>query len=281
MQLPSESSESSSLLSVVALCLKSPCLKYMFCMRADEPVHQSADFAHEQKENVEPSEEQSSSVQSRQPTAVAALTRQPRRSSNSKSANTKRGKQSTDTARSSVSASDTAPHFTAPHDLSASLACESGAQDPADLASASQVLAPRQAADTSRDASTPVMAQQPKASSDLDKLLGSKRKPSQPQRAVEAQTAAAESPIAALRSQLRQVKLESSPARGVQGFADSHSGCEGQEATAGRQTVALRQVKREPVTKAADTADPNLTSGSGRPEKVSALKGFWETQSGK
>lgn len=250
-------------------------------MCADELVHQSAGVAHEQKENVEPSEEPSSSVQSRQSNAAAALIRQPRRSSNSKSAKTKRGKQSTETHRSSVSAFDTAPHHTVPYDLSASRACESGAQDSAALASASQVLAPRQAADTNRDASTPVKAQQPKASSDLDKLLGSKRKPSQPQRAVEAQTAAAESPIAALRSQLRQVKLESSPARGVQGFADSRSGCEGQEATAGRQTVALRQVKREPVTKDADTADPNLTSGSGRPKKVSTLKGFWETQSDK
>ncbi len=55
---------------------------------------------------------------------------------------------------------------------------------------------------------TPVKAQQAKPADDLDKLLGSRLKSVRPQVELRPSEEAAASPVAALRGQLRRVKLE-------------------------------------------------------------------------
>ncbi len=55
---------------------------------------------------------------------------------------------------------------------------------------------------------TPVKAQQAKPAGDLDKLLGSRLKSVRPQAELRPSEEAAASPVAALRGQLRRVKLE-------------------------------------------------------------------------
>ena len=57
-------------------------------------------------------------------------------------------------------------------------------------------------------AGTPVKAQQAKPADDLDKLLGSRLKSVRPQGELRQREEAAASPVAALRGQLRRVKLE-------------------------------------------------------------------------
>ena len=256
----------------------------------DDPEHQLAESADAQKENVEPSEDTLPSR--RQPLASSDRTRQPRHSSTSKASKTRRGKQSTDSSsnsrtshRDSAAASETTTgiraRVSAAQDSAASATAASDAVTHRNAAqdSAAQSSMPLQASDSSSNILTPVKAQQPKAAADLDKLMGSRRKPVPPHRAVETQRDAADSPVAALRSQLRQVKLESSPARGMQGFSDGGSGSQQpNEATSARQAVALRRVKQEPGTEGAEAADAQMNDGTGKQKKVSALKGFWETQ---
>lgn len=281
-------------------------------MHADEPVHQEADDAHAQKENVEPSDDSSASVMTSQPAANIDRPRTARGSSSNRAAKSRRSKHST--GSSSSTASHRRSDMSDAQDLLVGEAAAAGqgpasqlsgvqhsaVTDSAAQASTTQISrtqrssapassaqssmaqrsGPLQAADTNVQVQTPVKAQQPKASSDLDTLLGSKRKPVQPTKATEADRLAAESPIAGLRSQLRRVKLEGSPGRAVQGFADAAALSEvADEDALGRQAVALRPIKQEPnADKVSGTA---LNSGNGRAKKVSALTGFWETQTGK
>lgn len=249
----------------------------------NDSEHQLAESADAQKENVEPSEDTLPSR--RQPLASSDRTRQPRHSPTSRTSMTCRGKQSTDSSSNSrtshstsAAASGTTTGIRTARVSAASATAASDAVTHRNAAqdSAAQSSMPLQASDSSSNVLTPVKAQHPKAAADLDKLMGSRRKPVPPHRAVEAQRDAADSPVAALRSQLRQVKLESSPARGMQGFSDGGSGSEQpNETISARQAVALRRVKQE---LGAEAADAQVNDGTGKQKKVSALKGFWETQ---
>ena len=71
-----------------------------------------------------------------------------------------------------------------------------------------QFLDTQHAANLQEAAGTPVKAQQAKPADDLDKLLGSRLKSVRPQAELRQSEEAAASPVAALRGQLKRVKLE-------------------------------------------------------------------------
>ncbi len=85
---------------------------------------------------------------------------------------------------------------------------EPATQDSAAPDSVAQAPANQSGVSEQEAAVTPVKAQQAKPADDLDKLLGSRLKSVRPQVELRPSNEAAASPVAALRGQLRRVKLE-------------------------------------------------------------------------
>ncbi|KAL0043109.1 hypothetical protein WJX79_009421 [Trebouxia sp. C0005] len=160
---------------------------------------------------------------------------------------------------------------------------EPATQDSAAPDSVAQASAIQSRVSEQEAAVTPVKAQQAKPADDLDKLLGSRLKPVRPQVELRPSEETAASPVAALRGQLRRVKLEPDEAgsasarqgevQGIGGPADSPA----QAAPA----VQLRRVKHEPEEHFSPSSQADSVQGKAHANKsgVSALKGFWETQS--
>lgn len=108
---------------------------------------------------------------------------------------------------------------------------EPATQDSAAPDSVAQASAIQSRVSEQEAAVTPVKAQQAKPADDLDKLLGSRLKPVRPQVELRPSEETAASPVAALRGQLRRVKLEPDEAgsasarqgevQGIGGPADS------------------------------------------------------------
>lgn len=176
--------------------LEVACVGVSLLARADEKEQEDPDDAMSSKENKPASG--NTHTASRQPRSSVESSKATGRTCAAASTKTRRS------ARLSGSSTNSATQ----HSPRPGASQEPATQDSAAPDSIAQAPANQSRVSEQEAAVTPVKAQQAKPADDLDKLLGSRLKSVRPQVELRPGGEAAASPVAALRGQLRRVKLE-------------------------------------------------------------------------
>ena len=178
-------------------------LESCVCQPADEEQEEPEDAASFKENRQQNSNPNTASAEPKQSGSSAKSSRGTSSPSGAVVSKTRKSARLSDSGTSSAtqdSASQAGPQEPAPQGFSTHNSA--GQTIPA------QLMATQSSASMQEAGSTPVKAQQAKPADDLEKLLGSRLKSVQPQGELRQREEAAASPVAALRGQLRRVKLE-------------------------------------------------------------------------